>query len=96
MKTSIGKTSTGLKHLDQLGLERSFQENKSHISTVIAGTLQMNRRYMAHEDLAHGQLTDKADVYSFGVLLLERLSQVGSTTRAIRTSEGAMNIPRAS
>ncbi|KAI3516191.1 hypothetical protein L1887_15102 [Cichorium endivia] len=45
----------------------SFQEDQSHISTAIAGTLG----YMAPEYLAHGQLTDKADVYSFGVLLLE-------------------------
>lgn len=49
------------------GLARSFQEDKSHISTAIAGTLG----YMAPEYLAYGQLTEKADVYSFGVLLLE-------------------------
>ncbi|KAL1355355.1 hypothetical protein AAHE18_05G108000 [Arachis hypogaea] len=49
------------------GLARSFQEDKSHISTAIAGTLG----YMAPEYIAHGQLTEKADVYSFGVLLLE-------------------------
>ncbi|KAJ8758969.1 hypothetical protein K2173_003207 [Erythroxylum novogranatense] len=49
------------------GLARSFQEDKSHISTAIAGTLG----YMAPEYLAHGQLTEKADVYSFGVLILE-------------------------
>ncbi|XP_055820674.1 cysteine-rich receptor-like protein kinase 2 [Solanum dulcamara] len=49
------------------GLARSFQEDKSHISTVLAGTLG----YMAPEYLVHGQLTEKADVYSFGVLLLE-------------------------
>ncbi|MCD7467170.1 hypothetical protein HAX54_004447 [Datura stramonium] len=48
-------------------LARSFQEDKSHISTAIAGTLG----YMAPEYLACGQLTEKADVYSFGVLLLE-------------------------
>eukprot|EP00262_Sarcandra_glabra_P006403 TRINITY_DN1867_c0_g1_i1.p1 TRINITY_DN1867_c0_g1~~TRINITY_DN1867_c0_g1_i1.p1 ORF type:complete len:540 (+),score=63.14 TRINITY_DN1867_c0_g1_i1:200-1819(+) len=52
------------------GLARSFQEDKSHISTAIAGTLG----YMAPEYLAHGQLTEKADVYSFGVLLLEIVS----------------------
>ncbi|KAG6426416.1 hypothetical protein SASPL_110639 [Salvia splendens] len=44
------------------GLARSFQEDKTHISTTIAGTLKY---------LAHGQLTEKADVYSFGVMLLE-------------------------
>ncbi|XP_021998031.1 cysteine-rich receptor-like protein kinase 2 [Helianthus annuus] len=49
------------------GLARSFQDDKSHISTAIAGTLG----YMAPEYLAHGQLTEKADVYSFGVLVLE-------------------------
>ncbi|KAJ1399501.1 Serine-threonine/tyrosine-protein kinase, catalytic domain [Sesbania bispinosa] len=49
------------------GLARSFQDDRSHISTAIAGTLG----YMAPEYLAHGQLTEKADVYSFGVLLLE-------------------------
>ncbi|CAA2995935.1 cysteine-rich receptor kinase 2 [Olea europaea subsp. europaea] len=49
------------------GLARTFQADKSHISTAIAGTLG----YMAPEYLAHGQLTEKADVYSFGVLLLE-------------------------
>ncbi|PHT99231.1 Cysteine-rich receptor-like protein kinase 2 [Capsicum chinense] len=49
------------------GLARSFQDDKSHISTALAGTLG----YMAPEYLAHGQLTEKADVYSFGVLVLE-------------------------
>ncbi|KAG5001671.1 hypothetical protein JHK87_022743 [Glycine soja] len=41
------------------GLARSFQEDKSHISTTIAGTLG----YMAPEYLAHGQLTEKADTW---------------------------------
>ncbi|CAN6453186.1 unnamed protein product [Victoria cruziana] len=54
------------------GLARSFEEDKSHISTAIAGTLG----YMSPEYLAHGQLTEKADVYSFGVLLLEIVSGV--------------------
>lgn len=49
------------------GLARSFQDDKSHISTAIAGTLG----YMAPEYLAHGQLTEMVDVYSFGVLVLE-------------------------
>ncbi|KAL4567715.1 hypothetical protein LXL04_023307 [Taraxacum kok-saghyz] len=49
------------------GLARSFQEDKNHISTGIAGTLG----YMAPEYVLNGKLTEKMDVYSFGVLLLE-------------------------
>ncbi|GJT10051.1 cysteine-rich receptor-like protein kinase 2 [Tanacetum coccineum] len=49
------------------GLAISFQDDKSQVSSGIAGTLG----YMAPEYLAHGQLTEKTDVYSFGVLLLE-------------------------
>ena len=40
-----------------------------HEPHVIIGLLY--RGYMAPEYLAHGQLTEKVDVYSFGVLLLE-------------------------
>ncbi|PWA45559.1 gnk2-like domain-containing protein [Artemisia annua] len=56
------------------GLARSFQDDRSHISTAIAGTLG----YMDPEYLAHGQLTEKADVYSFGVLLLEVVTGMGN------------------
>ncbi|KAF3655261.1 Cysteine-rich receptor-like protein kinase 3 [Capsicum annuum] len=49
------------------GLARLFPEDKSHISTAIAGTLG----YMAPEYIVRGKLTEKADVYSFGVLVIE-------------------------
>ncbi|KAF3776541.1 Cysteine-rich receptor-like protein kinase 2 [Nymphaea thermarum] len=49
------------------GLARHFAEGQSHISTGIAGTLG----YMAPEYVINGQLTEKADVYSYGVLVLE-------------------------
>ncbi|KAI4328200.1 hypothetical protein L6164_020574 [Bauhinia variegata] len=49
------------------GLARLFPENKTHISTAIAGTLG----YMAPEYVVRGKLTEKADVYSFGVLIIE-------------------------
>ncbi|KDP45316.1 hypothetical protein JCGZ_09565 [Jatropha curcas] len=49
------------------GLVRCFGTDKTHLSTGIAGTIG----YMAPEYLVRGQLTEKADVYSFGVLVLE-------------------------
>ncbi|XP_023886149.2 cysteine-rich receptor-like protein kinase 3 [Quercus suber] len=49
------------------GLARLFPEDKTHISTAIAGTLG----YMAPEYVVRGKLTEKVDVYSFGVLVLE-------------------------
>ncbi|XP_010027455.2 cysteine-rich receptor-like protein kinase 42 [Eucalyptus grandis] len=52
------------------GLARCIAPDKSHLSTGIAGTLG----YMAPEYLVRGQLTEKADVYAFGVLVLEILS----------------------
>eukprot|EP01018_Ginkgo_biloba_P008799 Gb_41208 [translate_table: standard] len=42
----------------------------SHISTRVAGTLG----YVAPEYIVHGQLTEKADIFSFGVLVLEIIS----------------------
>nr|GLL32726.1 cysteine-rich receptor-like protein kinase 3 [Ipomoea trifida] len=52
------------------GLVRLFPEDKSHISTAVAGTLG----YMAPEYVVQGKLTEKADVYSFGVLVIEVVS----------------------
>ncbi|XP_023914600.2 cysteine-rich receptor-like protein kinase 3 isoform X2 [Quercus suber] len=49
------------------GLARLFPGDKTHISTEIAGTLG----YLAPEYMVHGKLTEKADVYSFGILVLE-------------------------
>lgn len=56
--------------ITDFGLARSFAEDQTHLSTGIAGTLG----YMAPEYVVHGHLTEKADVYSFGVLLLEILT----------------------
>ncbi|KAG6476345.1 hypothetical protein ZIOFF_065585 [Zingiber officinale] len=56
-----------LPKIADFGLARTFQDDKSHISTAVAGTLG----YMAPEYLARGQLTEKADVFSFGVLMIE-------------------------
>ncbi|XP_076920028.1 putative serine/threonine-protein kinase [Bidens hawaiensis] len=52
------------------GLARLFQEDTSHISTRVAGTLG----YMSPEYAVSGRLTRKSDVYSFGVLLIVIIS----------------------
>eukprot|EP01018_Ginkgo_biloba_P036586 Gb_16373 [translate_table: standard] len=52
------------------GLGKIFPEGETHVSTRVAGTYG----YMAPEYAMQGQLTEKADVYSFGVLLLEIVS----------------------
>jgi len=56
--------------ITDFGLAKLFAEDESHVSTRVAGTLG----YMAPEYALRGQLTEKADVFSFGVLLLEIVS----------------------
>ncbi|KAI5408199.1 cold-responsive protein kinase 1 [Lathyrus oleraceus] len=52
------------------GLARLLPEDQSHLSTRFAGTLG----YTAPEYAIHGQLSVKADTYSFGVVVLEIVS----------------------
>ncbi|KAJ4706823.1 Cysteine-rich receptor-like protein kinase [Melia azedarach] len=52
------------------GLARLLPENQTHVSTKFAGTLG----YTAPEYAIHGQLSEKADTYSYGVLVLEIVS----------------------
>ncbi|CAI9096032.1 OLC1v1032096C2 [Oldenlandia corymbosa var. corymbosa] len=52
------------------GLARLFEENETHVNTRAAGT----NGYMAPEYVLHGNLSTRADVYSFGVLVLELIS----------------------
>ncbi|KAK7301964.1 hypothetical protein RJT34_12841 [Clitoria ternatea] len=61
------------------GLARLLPEDQSHLSTRFAGTLG----YTAPEYAIHGQLSAKADTYSFGVVVLEIISgQKSSELRA--------------
>lgn len=56
--------------IGDFGLAKLFPDSITHISTKIAGTTG----YLAPEYALGGQLTMKADVYSFGVLVLEVIS----------------------
>ncbi|PRQ41124.1 putative protein kinase RLK-Pelle-DLSV family [Rosa chinensis] len=52
------------------GMARLFPEDQTHVNTRVAGT----NGYMAPEYVMHGHLSEKADVFSFGVLVLELIS----------------------
>ncbi|CAL0303724.1 unnamed protein product [Lupinus luteus] len=60
--------------ISDFGLAKLNEEDKTHIDTRIAGTYG----YMAPEYAMHGYLTDKADVYSFGIVALEIVSGANS------------------
>ncbi|XP_030468185.1 cysteine-rich receptor-like protein kinase 43 [Syzygium oleosum] len=52
------------------GMARLFPEGETHVNTRVAGT----NGYMAPEYVMHGNLSKAADVYSFGVLILELIT----------------------
>ncbi|XP_076958585.1 putative LRR receptor-like serine/threonine-protein kinase At1g53420 [Bidens hawaiensis] len=58
--------------ISDFGLAKLDEEDNTHISTRVAGTYG----YMAPEYAMRGYLTDKADVYSYGIVLLEIVSGV--------------------
>ncbi|KAG7953445.1 hypothetical protein I3843_12G110500 [Carya illinoinensis] len=62
--------------ISDFGLAKLDDEDNSHISTRIAGTYG----YMAPEYAMRGHLTDKADVYSFGIVALEIVSGKSNTS----------------
>ncbi|XP_057497459.1 probable LRR receptor-like serine/threonine-protein kinase RKF3 [Actinidia eriantha] len=56
--------------LADFGFAKFTPDGFSHLSTKFAGTLG----YVAPEYALYGQLTERSDVYSFGIVLLEILS----------------------
>ncbi|XP_027927403.1 probable leucine-rich repeat receptor-like serine/threonine-protein kinase At3g14840 isoform X1 [Vigna unguiculata] len=61
--------------ISDFGLAKLDEEGSTHITTRVAGTYG----YMAPEYAMHGYLTDKADVYSFGIVALEIISGKSNT-----------------
>ncbi|KAE9617088.1 putative protein kinase RLK-Pelle-DLSV family [Lupinus albus] len=56
--------------ISDFGLAKLYDDKKTHISTRVAGTIG----YLAPEYAMRGHLTEKADVFSFGVVALEVVS----------------------
>ncbi|EFH45424.1 hypothetical protein ARALYDRAFT_912978 [Arabidopsis lyrata subsp. lyrata] len=52
------------------GLAKLSQDNYTHVSTRVMGTFG----YLAPEYASSGKLSDKSDVFSFGVMLLELIT----------------------
>uniref|UniRef100_A0A7I4CKD2 Protein kinase domain-containing protein n=1 Tax=Physcomitrium patens TaxID=3218 RepID=A0A7I4CKD2_PHYPA len=65
------------------GLARWFREDQSHVSTCVAGTVG----YLAPEYAMRGQLTEKADVFSFGIVALEVVSGRSNFKSRLRPEE---------
>ncbi|XP_047335960.1 probable LRR receptor-like serine/threonine-protein kinase At1g56140 [Impatiens glandulifera] len=53
--------------ISDFGLAKLYDDKKTHISTRVAGTIG----YLAPEYAMRGHLTEKADVFGFGVVTLE-------------------------
>ncbi|KAG2677674.1 hypothetical protein I3760_12G108400 [Carya illinoinensis] len=65
--------------ISDFGLAKLNDQDNTHISTRIAGTYG----YMAPEYAMRGYLTDKADVYSFGIVALEIVSGKSNTSHRL-------------
>lgn len=69
--------------ISDFGLAKLIPPNMTHVSTCVAGTIG----YLAPEYAIRGQLTRKADIYSFGVLLVEIVSGRNNTNTRLPVEE---------
>lgn len=67
--------------ISDFGLARFFPEDQAYLSTTFAGTLG----YTAPEYAIKGELSEKADIYSFGVLVLEITSGRKNTNLSLNS-----------
>ncbi|AQK40948.1 Putative leucine-rich repeat receptor-like protein kinase family protein [Zea mays] len=65
--------------ISDFGLAKLFDEKKTHVSTKIAGTFG----YLAPEYAMRGHLTEKADVFAFGVLAMETVAGRPNTDNSL-------------
>ncbi|KMZ59885.1 putative Kinase [Zostera marina] len=69
--------------ISDFGLAKLYDDKKTHISTRVAGTIG----YLAPEYALRGHLTEKVDVFSFGVVALEILTGRQNTNPRLPTEE---------
>ncbi|XP_066383102.1 probable LRR receptor-like serine/threonine-protein kinase At1g56140 [Miscanthus floridulus] len=56
--------------ISDFGLAKLYDDKKTHVSTKVAGTFG----YLAPEYAMRGHMTEKVDVFAFGVVILETLA----------------------
>ncbi|RVX04695.1 putative LRR receptor-like serine/threonine-protein kinase [Vitis vinifera] len=69
--------------ISDFGLAKLYDDKKTHISTRVAGTIG----YLAPEYAMRGHLTEKADVFGFGVVALEILSGRPNSDNSLDTEK---------
>ncbi|GAA0162390.1 transmembrane signal receptor [Lithospermum erythrorhizon] len=69
--------------ISDFGLAKLLPPSMTHVSTRVAGTMG----YLAPEYAVRGRLTRKADIYSFGILMLEIISGRSNTNKQLPYEE---------
>ncbi|KAM3701038.1 hypothetical protein ACJW31_05G143000 [Castanea mollissima] len=69
--------------ISDFGLAKLYDDTKTHINNRVAGTIG----YLAPEYAMHGHLTEKADVFGFGVVALEILSGKPNSDNSLDTEK---------
>ncbi|KAJ3693541.1 hypothetical protein LUZ60_009021 [Juncus effusus] len=69
--------------ISDFGLAKLYDDKKTHISTRVSGTTG----YVAPEYAMRGHLTEKTDVFAFGVLVLEIIAGRPNTDRTLDPDE---------
>ncbi|KAG8085009.1 hypothetical protein GUJ93_ZPchr0010g7405 [Zizania palustris] len=69
--------------ISDFGLAKLYDEKQTHVSTKIAGTFG----YLAPEYAMRGRLTEKADVFAFGVVVLETVAGRSNTDNSLDKSK---------
>lgn len=69
--------------ISDFGLAKLIPASMTHVSTRVAGTMG----YLAPEYAVRGRLTRKADIYSFGILVLEIVSGRSNTNKRLPYEE---------
>uniref|UniRef100_A0A0D9WEG0 non-specific serine/threonine protein kinase n=1 Tax=Leersia perrieri TaxID=77586 RepID=A0A0D9WEG0_9ORYZ len=69
--------------ISDFGLAKLYDEKQTHVSTRIAGTFG----YLAPEYAMRGRLTEKVDIFAFGVVMLETVAGRSNTDNSLEESK---------